>query len=253
MASLVAPVLAPGAAIDAEAVLDALAEATLVVGPDGVVCYANAATEQLFGTTGTRLCGRSLGALVPEESPVFAALAQARHTDGPVTAHDIALDAIGNGIVRLTLHVAALAHPTGAAVLSFRLPSLARHLDAQESQRESARALGSLAAALAHELRNPLSGIRGAAQLLEQGADDADGRLARLIREETDRIVGLVERFDAFAEGPAPAARAGQRPPGCSTTCVRWRRRASRMGCPSRRPMTPRCRRLWPAAISWYR
>jgi two-component system nitrogen regulation sensor histidine kinase GlnL len=53
---------------------------------------------------------------------------------------------------------------------------------------------------LAHEIKNPLSGIRGAAQLLEQGADENDRVLTRLICEETDRIVHLVERVELFGD-----------------------------------------------------
>ena len=53
---------------------------------------------------------------------------------------------------------------------------------------------------LAHEIKNPLSGIRGAAQLLESGLSDADRALTRLICEETDRIVRLVDRMEAFSD-----------------------------------------------------
>src|SRR3546814_20599756 len=60
-----------------------------------------------------------------------------------------------------------------------------------------------MAAILAHELKNPLSGIRGAAQLLELNASQADRELTRLICDETDRICGLVDRMEIFS---------GQRP-----------------------------------------
>jgi two-component system nitrogen regulation sensor histidine kinase GlnL len=53
---------------------------------------------------------------------------------------------------------------------------------------------------LAHEIKNPLSGIRGAAQLLEQSADDDDRSLTKLICDETDRIVKLVDRMEVFAD-----------------------------------------------------
>ena len=53
---------------------------------------------------------------------------------------------------------------------------------------------------LAHEIKNPLSGIRGAAQLLETEADEDDRALTRLICDEADRIVGLVDRMEIFAD-----------------------------------------------------
>ncbi len=55
---------------------------------------------------------------------------------------------------------------------------------------------------LAHEVKNPLSGIRGAAQLLEDGASDADRDLARMIRDEVDRIAALITRMEAFGDIP---------------------------------------------------
>jgi two-component system nitrogen regulation sensor histidine kinase GlnL len=57
-----------------------------------------------------------------------------------------------------------------------------------------------LASMLAHEIKNPLSGIRGAAQLLEQSAADDDRQLTKLICDETDRIVKLVDRMEVFAD-----------------------------------------------------
>ena len=68
------------------------------------------------------------------------------------------------------------------------------------SRRGATRAMGTLAAALAHEVKNPLSGVRGAAQLLEPGLDEAGRNLTRLICEEVDRIVALVDRMEMFAD-----------------------------------------------------
>src|SRR4029077_590934 len=63
-----------------------------------------------------------------------------------------------------------------------------------------------LASMLAHEIKNPLSGIRGAAQLLEQSAADDDRSLTRLICDEADRIVKLVDRMEDFSD-ERPVAR----------------------------------------------
>jgi two-component system nitrogen regulation sensor histidine kinase GlnL len=63
-----------------------------------------------------------------------------------------------------------------------------------------------MAAMLAHEVKNPLSGIRGAAQLLEQNAGEGDRELCLLIQDEADRIRGLVDRFDMFSERPVDLA-----------------------------------------------
>ena len=63
----------------------------------------------------------------------------------------------------------------------------------------AARSVAAMAAMLAHEVKNPLSGIRGAAQLLEQNAEMKDRALTRLICDETDRICTLVDRMEVFS------------------------------------------------------
>jgi two-component system nitrogen regulation sensor histidine kinase GlnL len=70
----------------------------------------------------------------------------------------------------------------------------------QLTHRGAARSMTALGAMLAHEIKNPLSGIRGAAQLLESSVPDEDRVLTRLICDETDRIVKLVERVEMFGD-----------------------------------------------------
>jgi two-component system, NtrC family, nitrogen regulation sensor histidine kinase GlnL len=78
--------------------------------------------------------------------------------------------------------------------------TIADKMDRQLTHRGAARSVTALAAMLAHEIKNPLSGIRGAAQLLEQSAADDDRTLTRLICDEADRIVKLVDRMDVFTD-----------------------------------------------------
>lgn len=77
---------------------------------------------------------------------------------------------------------------------------MAEKIDRQMTHRGAARSVTGLAAMLAHEIKNPLSGIRGAAQLLELSASDDDRALTRLITDETDRIVALVDRMEVFSD-----------------------------------------------------
>ena len=78
--------------------------------------------------------------------------------------------------------------------------SIADKMDRQLTHRGAARSVTALAAMLAHEIKNPLSGIRGAAQLLEQSVGDDDRALTRLICDEADRIVKLVDRMEVFTD-----------------------------------------------------
>jgi two-component system nitrogen regulation sensor histidine kinase GlnL len=98
------------------------------------------------------------------------------------------------------LHVAPLMERPGHVVVMLQERTIADKMDRQLTHRSATRSVTALAAMLAHEIKNPLSGIRGAAQLLEQSANDDDRTLTRLICEETDRIVKLVDRMEVFGD-----------------------------------------------------
>ena len=99
------------------------------------------------------------------------------------------------------LHVAPMnAAGAGTVVVVLQERTIADKMDRQMTHRGAARSVSALAAMLAHEIKNPLSGIRGAAQLLETAVSDDDRALTGLICEETDRIVKLVDRMEAFSD-----------------------------------------------------
>jgi two-component system, NtrC family, nitrogen regulation sensor histidine kinase GlnL len=78
--------------------------------------------------------------------------------------------------------------------------SMAHKLGHQLTHQGAARSVSGMASMLAHEIKNPLAGIRGAAQLLEPTLPDQDRALARLICEETDRIRKLVDQMEVFSD-----------------------------------------------------
>jgi two-component system nitrogen regulation sensor histidine kinase GlnL len=98
------------------------------------------------------------------------------------------------------LHVAPVSEQPGHIVVMLQERTIADKMDRQLTHRGAARSVIALAAMLAHEIKNPLSGIRGAAQLLEQSASDEDRSLTRLICDEADRVVKLVDRMEVFAD-----------------------------------------------------
>jgi two-component system nitrogen regulation sensor histidine kinase GlnL len=85
-------------------------------------------------------------------------------------------------------------------VLTLHERAMAEMMDRHLTQRSAARSISGMAAMLAHEVKNPLAGIRGAAQLLEHDADPAGRELTQMICDETDRIVGLVDRMEGFSD-----------------------------------------------------
>jgi two-component system nitrogen regulation sensor histidine kinase GlnL len=186
----------------ADIVLNALPHPVLMVGADGKIADANVAAEAFFEVSMPLLRRHALRDLVPFGSPLLALIEQVRGRNAPVNEYRVDLSTPRNSGERVVdLHVAPVAERPGDVVVMLLERTIADKMDRQLTHRGAARSVIALAAMLAHEIKNPLSGIRGAAQLLEQSVDEDDDRtLTRLICDEADRIVKLVDRMEVFAD-----------------------------------------------------
>ena len=185
----------------ADAVLDALPHPVLMVGPDGRIANANAAAEAFFEASLLLLRRHALRELVPFGSPLLALIEQVRASGAAVNEYKVDLGTPRNPGERLVdLHVAPVPERPDHVVMMLQERTIADKMDRQLTHRGAARSVSALAAMVAHEIKNPLSGIRGAAQLLEQSAGEDDRNLTRLICEEADRIVKLVDRMEVFTD-----------------------------------------------------
>jgi two-component system nitrogen regulation sensor histidine kinase GlnL len=183
-------------------VLGALASAVLVVDKDGRILYANAASEQLFQSGAAYLCNQSIGSLLPPDSPILSLVEQARSESLVVSEYGITLDTPRTGHRTVTCQISPISEFPGGVAISLHEQSIALKIGGSLASRNAARSVSAMAAMLAHEVKNPLSGIRGAAQLLELGANEDDRQLTRLIVDEADRIVALVDRMEVFSDNP---------------------------------------------------
>ncbi len=191
---------------DSLALLAALPVPLVVLDEENRFRFANPAAEQFFQLSAGTLAQIGLAELIPSDSRLFALVAQVRGLDAPVSDHDLTLESPRLHRSGVAAHGAPLPEMPGAVVLSLQDGSKAQKLDRQLNFRGAARGASAMAAMLAHEVKNPLSGIRGAAQLLEQSASEADRELCTLIQDEADRIRNLVERFEMFSERPVERA-----------------------------------------------
>src|SRR3978361_2223460 len=184
---------------DAEAILNALPNPVMMIAPDGKILDANIAAESFIETSIQHLQRQMLRELVPFGSPLLALIDQVRQSGSAVNEYkvDLGTPRIG-GDRQVDLHVAPLSERPGHIVVMLQERTIADKMDRQLTHRSAARSVIALAAMLAHEIKNPLSGIRGAAQLLEQAASSEDRMLTRLICDEADRIVTLVDRMEVF-------------------------------------------------------
>ncbi len=185
----------------ADAVLNALPHPVIVVAADGKIVDANAAAEAFFEMSVPLLRRHLLRELVPFGSPLLLLVEQVRRRGAAVNEYKVDLGTPRNPGDRLVdLHVALLPEQPDYVVVMLQERTIADKMDRQLTHRGAARSVIALAAMLAHEIKNPLSGIRGAAQLLEQSVNDDDRTLTRLICEEADRIVKLVDRMEVFSD-----------------------------------------------------
>lgn len=186
---------------DGEAVLNALPNPVLLVAPDDRIVEANAAAESFFEMSAQFLQRQPLKDVVPFGSPLLTLIDQVRNAGSPVNEFRVDLGTPRIGRDRqVDLHVAPLTERPGYVVVMIQERTMADKMDRQLTHRSAARSVTALAAMLAHEIKNPLSGIRGAAQLLEQGASLEDRMLTRLICDEADRIVTLVDSMEVFGD-----------------------------------------------------
>ena len=187
--------------VSADAMLNALPHPVLMVAPDGRIADANVAAEQFFEASIPMLRRYMLRDLVPFGSPLLTLIEQVRRSGSAVNEYKVDLATPRNPGERLVdLHVAPLPEYLDHVIVMLQERTIADKMDRQLTHRGAARSVIALAAMLAHEIKNPLSGIRGAAQLLEQSAGDEDRQLTTLICDETDRIVKLVDRMEVFAD-----------------------------------------------------
>ena len=164
--------------------------------------FANQAAEQFLGLSMLQLGNMTLSSLVPPDNPIFLLLAQARRQGSTISDHDLTLESPRLHKSGITVQAAPLVEEPGCILLTLQDSSAARALDRQMAFRGAARSVTGMSAILAHEIKNPLSGIRGAAQLLEASVADPDRELTVLIRDEADRIRDLVDRMEMFGDRP---------------------------------------------------
>jgi two-component system, NtrC family, nitrogen regulation sensor histidine kinase GlnL len=183
------------------AVLDSLPNPVIALSPDNGVKLANGAAEDFFQLSKTLLAKQRLDDLVPFSSPILHSVQQVRDVGGTVNEYAVSMGTPRHGGERVVdVQTSSLADESRWVLLMVMRRSMAQKLDHQLSHQGAARSVSGMASMLAHEIRNPLAGIRGAAQLLEPALSDSDRALARLICDEADRIRNLVDQMEVFSD-----------------------------------------------------
>jgi two-component system nitrogen regulation sensor histidine kinase GlnL len=193
-----------GAALDAAAILQALPQAVLAVDSSLTIRFVGAKAEEFFDVSAVSLLGRPLERLLPGQSAIAALARQAFASGASIAESGLQIELPRLGEREVTVQVAPIGLPPDFVAIALRERSIADKLDRQWTHRSAARSVTAMASTLAHEIRNPLLSIRGAAQLLEQATTTSgDRELTRLICDEVDRLKALVDRMELFSDEPS--------------------------------------------------
>ncbi|MEX1080679.1 MAG: nitrogen regulation protein NR(II) [Halofilum sp. (in: g-proteobacteria)] len=186
---------------------DGLAVAVLVADAAGVVHFVNAAAEDLFGVSRKRAVGATLSELIVTEPDRLQHAREAVQSEEAFTAREIEITPLPNGPAQ-PLHADVAVTPWHSrqwgAVAIIEVSPLDRHLRIvrEEALRAQEEANRTLLRGLAHEVRNPLAGLRGAAQLLEREVDAGLVEYTQVIVREADRLRALIDRMMAPDQRP---------------------------------------------------
>ena len=181
-------------------IANALPMPIMLLGAKSEVLYANPAAEQFFDTGLTILRKQTLADLIAPHSPLFQLVAQATERNASAAERDIDLSTPRHGERVADVTVTPVPDPEGAMLLTFQERGLAQRMDRQLMARGAVRSMHGMAAVLAHEIKNPLAGIRGAAQLIEEQLAPDEREMTQLIIAESDRIRGLIDRMESFGD-----------------------------------------------------
>ena len=182
------------AAFAREAILSQLPNGIITVGTDHTIRYANAAAEHFLGESMTVLAGRAITQFILPAAHLKQLLDAAYAEKTLIKEYDTALHIPRGGQRIVNLQIMPL-DETQELLIVIDDRGVNHHMPL----RETARLASGMASILAHEVKNPLSGIRGAAQLLGKSVYIDDRKLTNLIVSEVDRIKGVIEEMEIFS------------------------------------------------------
>lgn len=177
--------------------------ATLIIDHDDRIVSANPRAESLLNMARSALIGSRLTDVLrladATMDPSFW------RTDKPLSAYDVRLHAGRSDAVEMDILINPLSDAPGWRVLAMHIHSQSHAIGFRRAPSGAMSAIGA-AAMLAHEIKNPLSGIRGAAQLIQGELSEGNHQLTSLIVAEVDRIASLIDRMQGFTTEQAQQA-----------------------------------------------
>ena len=189
---------------DIQRIFDAMMQGVVIVSPAGQIKLINHEACRILEATPEGATSKDLAALLPAQHRLLAAIEKVRSTRRSRAEDEVILSKRSGDDVLLDISLSPLTEdelqePGVLVVLRDR--TIFKELRDDASLQKQLNSYGQIAAGIAHEVKNPLGGIRGAAELLEKRAsNERSERTARLIIQEVDRITALVDELMVFAQ-----------------------------------------------------
>jgi len=175
-----------------------------LIDADDRIIEMNSAAEGFLNSSRKSVLGRPVWDEIAIDAPIEGAFARARRDDAPLFVNDIDVGSGNRAPLQCGIQVAPVAGHPGQMLLMLSPRELAGRMTRTHSAKSAAQSAIGMAEMLAHEIKNPLAGITGAAQLLSMNLVPEDMELTDLIVGECRRIVKLLEQVEQFGNLSEP-------------------------------------------------
>ncbi len=176
----------------------------VVIGPDDRLVEVNSAGEGFLNASAKSVLGQPVWDLINVDAPLEHALGRARANGTPLFVNDVDVGGGQRAPLQCALQIAPLQGAADHMIMIISPRELAGRMTQNESVKSAAKSAIGMAEMLAHEIKNPLAGIIGAAQLISMNLAPEDLELTDLIVEESRRIVKLLEQVEQFGNLSPP-------------------------------------------------
>jgi len=187
-----------------EVIWNSLPNPVLALDGLGAIIEANGAAENFLGLSSRQLKGQTVSDLAGEASRLSEMVHHVLRDEVNMAEYGVEFSLPDMPVRLVDLLAAPLSGPEAGVLVMISPRAILETMDRSLTHRNAARSVAGMAQMLAHEIKNPLAGISGAAQLLAMTLSEEDRELTQLIRDEADRIGTLVGRVEEFGGiGPA--------------------------------------------------
>ena len=179
-----------------ENILNLIPNPILLVDKSNNILFVNFSAELIFGESAKFLKKKSLNDILTQDSQLFSLINQVKNQGYNATQYDIIINDVNKNILLVDV-IAAMNDEY--IILSIHKKAIAQQIDRSVVQK-NIHSVSGLSALMAHEIKNPLSGIKGAAQLLDEEVTKDNKELTQLIIDEVDRIGDLINKVGSITD-----------------------------------------------------